>query len=112
MPYHFPNNTIDPKQFIEDLMEKMNLQNADETKKGALKTAIENQMVEAILSAASLHLEEDEIQEIQNQYPGETDLAYLIRKLIEASPNAQVAILATLDSLYDQTLDACAYLTK
>lgn len=104
MPYDFSQkSSFNPKDFLESLMREMGFEKRD-SKSDQLRQMIEKQMMEVVLNAAALALEPDVIQEVMQIYANETDPVWLIRKLIENSPETQIQILDALDEFYDQTL--------
>ncbi|GEM_PF-4334484 len=112
MPYGFPNNTFDPKDFLQSLMREMKFDREPEDKRQPLEKMLLNQMNEVVLNTASLHLNREVMEELAVRNPDEKDFEYFLQQVIRYSPKTQLAILHALDQFYDQTLDAFKALCK
>ena len=106
MPYSFPKNEFNLTDFMDDLMDKMGMQNENAAVKEPLQRAMEQQLASVIMETAALYIEAEVFEELSIWYAKEKDFTYFVSQLIRHSPRAQFAILAAIDQFYDQTLEA------
>lgn len=99
------NIGFDPEQFLNEIIEEMNLQ-GDSARIEALKEVMREQMNHIILNTASLYLEPALVDAVLQEYEGMASSDFIFSELIANSFEAQWEILNALDEFKEETLVA------
>lgn len=100
---------FNPDTYIETLMEDIGFGNASEEQKEQMAKGLAEQLTHLILNAISLYVEPEQIDEALVRYGDLDDLAVFIEKLVEISPEAQLAIAETLENFYTEMVETYDY---
>ena len=95
-----------PSTFLDELMAILNPQNEESEHIHELKKNLEQMINDRIMSAVALYLDEKAIDEVMEKNPEQTDGDRIFAELVKASPQAQVGILAEMEVLKSELLDA------
>ncbi len=109
MDYTQTLNYFEPETYIEDLMKDIGFGNVPEDEKKQIHDGLNEQITQIILNSTSLYVEPEQIDETLASYGNLKDLGKFIEKLIEASPDAQMAIIEALDKFYAETIESYEY---
>ena len=96
---------FNPDVYIDTLMEDIGFKDASEEEAKQMRDGLSEQLTHLILNAISLYVEPDQIDEALVQYGDLDDLAKFIQKLVETSPEAQLAIVEALDNFYNEMVE-------
>lgn len=99
------NVYFEPTAYINSLMEEIGFGNANENEKEAMQKGLEEQLSYLITNAISLYVEPEQMDEAILHYADLKDMGDFIEKLVEISPEAQLAIMETLDNFYEETVE-------
>ena len=98
------NTYFDPETYISSLMNDIGFGDATEVEKDQMHKGLSEQITHLILNAISLYVEPEQIDEALIRHGDLKDLGKFIEKLVEISPEAQIAIAETLDNFYEETV--------
>ncbi len=104
--------TINPNQFLNDLITTMGMDGESESTKIELKEAMMKQLNHQIGVALSLSLEPDVIDDTLDAHMNETDDQFVLFEMVKNSPHAQMAIMEVFNTFWDETLEANKALAK
>ncbi len=96
---------FDPKVYIESLMKDIGFEDATEEQKKEMRKGLQEQVSHLITNAISLYAEPEQVDEAFTKYGDLEDLGKFIAKLVEISPEAQMAIVEALDNFYQETVE-------
>lgn len=96
---------FDPDAYIESLMKDIGFGDASSEEKEQMYKGLNEQITHLILNAISLYVEPEQIDEALMKHGDLKDLGEFIEKLVETSPEAQMAIVEALDSFYAETVE-------
>lgn len=94
-----------PDIYIKTLMEDIGFGDASEAEKDQMYKGLSEQVTHLILNAISLYVEPEEIDEALINHGDLENLADFIEKLVDISPEAQMAIIEALDRFYAETVE-------
>ncbi|GAF71126.1 unnamed protein product [marine sediment metagenome] len=100
-----PATYFDPNAYITSLMEDIGFSDASGEEKEQMYKGLSEQTSHLILNAVSLYVEPEQIDEALVQHGDLNNLAEFIKKLVEISPEAQLAILEALDGFYAEIVE-------
>lgn len=96
---------FDPDAYIESLMKDIGFSGASEEEREQMYKGLNEQITHLVLNAISLYVEPEQIDEALINHGDLKDLSKFIEKLVETSPEAQIAIAEALDNFYTETVE-------
>ncbi len=97
---------FDFNAYLDRLIEDMGLKDSDPMQVAQLKEQMADTLRHDIFSAAEENMEPEIVDAVMEELAEETDPAYILRELVQASPGAQIAILDAIDNFRKNTLEA------
>ncbi|MCK5613651.1 hypothetical protein KAR91_67925 [Candidatus Pacearchaeota archaeon] len=101
----FTETYFEPTIYIDSLMEEIGFKNTKESEKEAMREGLEKQLSYLITNAISLCVEPEQMDETILNYGNLEDIGEFIENLVAISPEAQLAIMETLDNFYEETVE-------
>ncbi len=98
-------NYFEPDVYINDLMNDIGFADATEQEKEQMYKGLNEQVTHLVLNSISLYVEPEQIDETIVNHGDLKDLGKFIEKLVEISPEAQMAIIEALDNFYTETIE-------
>ena len=92
--------------YIKSLMIAIGFDDASEKEKDELYELLIEQMNRKAMNAISKSVDGEQLDEALINGQNTDDLGQLVRRLVQNSPEAQIAVVEALDSFYEQSLDA------
>lgn len=96
---------FEPKVFVDSLMKDIGFENAGEKQQEEMRKGLNEQISHLIVNAISLYVEPEQMDEAITKHGDLEDLSKFIEKLVEISPEAQMAIVEALDNFYTETVE-------
>ena len=96
---------FEPVEYINNLMYELGFENASDELKKEMYKGLSEQVTTLITNAVALYVEPEEVEEALIMHGNLEDFGEFIKKLIEISPEAQMAIVKALDHFYEDMLE-------
>ena len=103
---------FDPDAYIESLMKDLGFDKAPKEEQDQMYKELNEQITHLVTNAVSLYVEPEQIDETLINYEDLKDVGEFIEKLVEISPEAQVAIIEALERFYDETVETYEHFKK
>lgn len=92
--------------FLDELIEEMGMNRETPEKLVSLKEAMVQALSRQIFEAAAENIEPEVIEAVMEELKDETDPGFILQELLQTSPSAQAAMLLTIDTFKNNTLEA------
>lgn len=97
---------FDPHAFLDDLLREMGMDKESDERREALKLAMYQTLEHDLFEAIADNLEPEIAEAIMEEYPDEEDGFFLIIRMAQESPGAQLGMIQALETFKERTLEA------